>query len=83
MFFFLSESRPDSTRSAAALEITRVPGGNTNPEVKFPQSVFLGIPHLAHKSQVQRGLVDFPQAGHLYKSVGSFLLMTRIVNNIY
>lgn len=40
-----------------AFGITSMPGANTNPEVKFLQSVFLGIPHLAHKSQVHTGLV--------------------------
>lgn len=73
----------DSIRPAAALGITSVPGGNTNPEVKLLQKVLLGIPHLTHKSQVHTGVVDYPQAGHLYWSVGSFQLMVRIVKNMY
>lgn len=83
MLFFLSESCQDSTRPAIALGITSMPSGNTNPEVKLLQSVFLGILHLVHKSQVHTGLVNYPQAGHLHRSVDSFQLMARIVNMYY
>jgi len=83
MLFFLSESHQDSIRPATALGINGVPGGNTNPEVKLRPSVFLGIPHLAHKSQAHTGLVDYPQVEHLHRSVDSFQLVTRIVNNMY
>lgn len=83
MLFFLGESHQDSARPATALGITSVPGGNSNPEAKLLQSVFLGIPHLAHKSQVHTGIVDYPQAGCLHRFVASFQLMTRIVNNMY
>lgn len=56
------------------------PGGNTNPEVKLLQTVFIGMPHPGHKSQVHTDWVDYPQVGHLHRSVDSFQLMTRMVH---